>query len=378
MIKPLAPGGIPASADASRWRALLARESGNADFIYAVATTGVYCRTGCPARLPKRENALFFASGEEAEKAGFRPCARCRPDEETPEKRQAGLVAGLCEVIRNSAEPPTLGTLAARAGMSASHLRRLFRRVTGVTPKAYAKAVQAERLRQGLGGAATVTEIIYGAGFGSAGHFYGQSDAILGMTPTAWRKGGEKELIRYAIRPCSLGLLLAAQARRGICAISLGDDREKLVASLRASFPVAALAAEDAALDGIMAAIVAFVDDPAGGLDLPLDIRGTAFQCRVWRALRDIPAGKTMSYAEVAAQLGMPEAARAVARACAANTLAVAIPCHRVVRSNRALSGYRWGTGRKMALLEAEAKAAGNERIGLAGQPAPAPCEAEA
>lgn len=351
-------GGIPAATAPSRWRALLARESGNADFLYAVTTTGVYCRTGCPSRLPRQENVLFFATAEEAENAGFRPCARCRPDDAAPEKRQAELIAALCEGIRNSSEPPTLDALAAQAGLSASHLRRLFRRVTGVTPKAYAKAVQAERLRQGLGGAPSVTETIYAAGFGSTGNFYAQTDAILGMTPTAWRKGGDQERIRYAVRPCSLGLLLAAQTERGLCAISLGDDREKLVESLRESFPAAALVAEDAALEGVMALIVAFVDDPASGFDLPLDIRGTAFQCRVWQALRDIPAGKTLSYTGVAKQLGMPGAARAVARACAANTLAVAIPCHRVVRGDHALSGYRWGTERKKALLRAEADSA--------------------
>ncbi|MCC8193616.1 MAG: bifunctional DNA-binding transcriptional regulator/O6-methylguanine-DNA methyltransferase Ada [Deltaproteobacteria bacterium] len=348
--------GAAASHTARRRQTVLARQDIAPDSVYAVTTTGVYCRIGCPARTPKPEHVLFFDSGEKAVEAGFRPCKRCRPDEPGTDARDAALVADICRRIENSLTPPSLATLAASAGLSASHLRRIFRRITGVTPKAYAKTVQAERLRWRMSESGTVTEAIYEAGFGSAGHFYGQADGFLGMTPSAWRAGGAATRILYATRPCSLGFVLAAQTERGICAISLGDDAASLAAELAERFPAAELIADDPSFTAAMEAVVAFVDTPGSDLNLPLDIRGTAFQRRVWQALREIPAGATQSYADLAAGIGAPGAARAVARACAANTLAVAIPCHRVIRGNGRYSGYRWGVERKKALLDAEKK----------------------
>jgi AraC family transcriptional regulator of adaptative response/methylated-DNA-[protein]-cysteine methyltransferase len=297
----------------------------------------------------------FHASAADAERAGFRPCRRCRPDEAPRAGQQAALVAGLCRVIEAAEEAPTLDQLAQRAGLSAWHLHRLFKRVTGLTPRAYAAAHRAQRVRRELDEAGSVTAAIYDAGYGSNGRFYEESNQVLGMTPTAWRGGGRDVQIRFAIGQCSLGAILVAQSGRGVCAIALGDDPEALVRELQDRFPRAQLIGGDAGFEQLVAQVVGFVEAPRLGLDLPLDVRGTAFQQRVWQALRDIPAGRTASYAEIAQRIGAPNAVRAVAQACGANALAVAIPCHRVVRRDGALSGYRWGVERKRALLEREA-----------------------
>lgn len=358
MLIPLKPTGTPAVLDPTRWHVLQARKGDGADFLYAVKTTGIYCRIGCPARFPKPENTLFFDCAEQAEKAGFRPCRRCHPNSDSLVQQHKDLILNLCEIIKKSPIQPTLGILASHVGLSTSHLRRIFQRITGVTPKAYAKAIQAERLRQSLAETETVTESLHEVGFSSVGHFYGQANQILGMTPTSWRKGGDMESIFYAIQPCLLGFLLAAKTERGVCAISIGNNADELVSSLRSSFPAASLIANNTALEGIIDAILTFVDAPQTGLDLPLDIRGTAFQRQVWQILRDIPLGKTMRYAEVAEKLGITGGARAVARACAANTLAFAVPCHRVVRNGKSIGGYKWGNEIKKVLLEKEGKVA--------------------
>lgn len=339
-----------------RWSAVVARDaSADGTFFYSVRTTGVYCRPSCAARIARPENVAFHATAADAERAGFRPCKRCRPDQPSRAQQNAAVVADLCRFIESAETPPTLDQLAQRAGISVFHLHRIFKQATGVTPRAYAAAHRVNRMRSELAGDATVTDAIFGAGFNSSSRFYEKADELLGMTPTAWRAGGANTEIRFAIGQCSLGAILVARSGRGLCAISLGDDPEMLARELQDRFPRARLIGDDADFAALVARVVGFVEAPRVGLDLPLDVRGTAFQQRVWQALREVPAGQTVSYRDVAARIGAPKAVRAVAQACGANTLAVAIPCHRVVRQDGDLSGYRWGVQRKRALLEREA-----------------------
>jgi AraC family transcriptional regulator, regulatory protein of adaptative response / methylated-DNA-[protein]-cysteine methyltransferase len=339
-----------------RWAAVVARDpAADGRFFYSVKTTGVYCRPSCAARPARPENVAFHQTTGDAEQAGFRPCKRCKPDQPARAEQHAVLVAELCRFIDSAEQPPTLDELAKRAGISAFHLHRIFKLATGLTPKAYAMAQRARRVRQELNRGDSVTGAIYGAGYNSNGRFYAEANQLLGMTPTAYRAGGADTDIRFAIGECSLGAILVAQSERGICAILMGDDADALVRDLQDRFAQARLIGGDAAFERLVAQVVGFVEAPGLGLNLPLDVRGTAFQQRVWQALKDIPAGKTASYTEVAQRIGSPKAVRAVAQACGANALAVAIPCHRVVRNDGALSGYRWGVERKRALLEREA-----------------------
>ncbi|MFN4118280.1 bifunctional DNA-binding transcriptional regulator/O6-methylguanine-DNA methyltransferase Ada [Acidovorax sp.] len=343
-----------------RWAAVVARSAAaDGRFWYSVQTTGVYCRPSCAARTPRPENVRFHASCAEAEAAGFRPCQRCKPRQPTALSHHAALVTEACRIIEGAAagEVLTLDALAAQMGLSPSHLHRIFKQATGLTPKAYAAAQRAQRLRSALDNArtASVTDAIYSAGYQSSSRFYEQSDQVLGMKPSRYRAGGAAQDIRFAVGQCSLGAILVAQSERGICAILLGDDADTLVRDLQDRFAQAHLIGGDAAFEALVTQVVAFVEAPGLGLNLPLDVRGTAFQQRVWQALQAIPAGQTASYAEVAQRIGAPTAVRAVAQACAANALAVAIPCHRVVKSDGALSGYRWGVERKRTLLAREA-----------------------
>jgi len=341
-----------------RWSAVVARDaSADGRFYYSVATTGVYCRPSCAARAARPENVAFHASAADAECAGFRPCKRCRPEQPARCEQHAATVAGLCRFIEQSVEPPTLDALAQRCGWSAYHLHRVFKQITGLTPKAYAAAHRARRVRRELDRSDTVTGAIYDAGYNSSGRFYADAGPLLGMTPSAYRNGGADTEIRFAIGECSLGSILVAQSERGVCAILIGDDPEQLARDLQDRFAHAHLVGGDAEFEHVVAAVVGFVEAPRLGLDLPLDVRGTAFQQRVWQALREVPAGQTTNYAAVAKRIGAPRSVRAVASAIAANPIAVAIPCHRVVRTDGALSGYRWGVARKRALLEREAKA---------------------
>jgi len=343
------------SKDESRWQAVIGRDRrADGQFYYSVATTGVYCRPSCGARQPRRENVAFHASTEAAARAGFRACKRCRPDETD---RQAAAVAEACRIIAQADTPPSLIELADAVGMSQFHFHRVFKAATGVTPKAYADAERARRVRAALDGTGTVTEAIYDAGYNSNGRFYANAPGRLGMTPTRFRKGGEGETMRFAIGQTSLGAILVAATIKGIVAIQFADDPAALVRDLQDRFPKARLVGGDAAFEALVARVVGSVENPSAGFDLPPDVRGTAFQQRVWQALREIPAGETASYADIAARLGAPKAVRAVAGACAANDIAVAIPCHRVVRNDGALSGYRWGVERKQALLDREAAA---------------------
>lgn len=272
------------------------------------------------------------------------------------QSKHAATVAEVCRLLEAAERAPDLATLARRAGLSASHLHRTFKALTGLTPKAYAAANRAERVRRELARSPSVTDAIYGAGFHSTGRFYENADRMLGMTPKRYQAGGTGERIRFAIGECSLGSILVAQSARGLCAVLLGDDPEALARDLQDRFSNADLRGDDSDFERIVATVVGFVENPALGLALPLDIRGSAFQYRVWAALRAVPAGSTVSYTELARRIGAPKAVRAVARACAANPLAVAIPCHRVVRQDGSLSGYRWGVERKRELLAREAK----------------------
>jgi AraC family transcriptional regulator of adaptative response/methylated-DNA-[protein]-cysteine methyltransferase len=341
-----------------RWRAVVAHDRrADGSFFYSVNTTGVYCRPSCGSRRPNPKNVRFHRTAAEAERAGFRPCRRCKPDQPL-ERQRAEKIAEICRAIEGAAEMPGLGALARRAGMSSSHFHRVFKAVTGVTPRDYANAHRSARVRDELREKGkTVTEAIYDAGFNSGGRFYETAGEVLGMTPTDYRSGGARTEIRFAVGQCSLGSILVARSAKGICAILLGDDPDALVRDLQDRFPRASLVGGDAGFERTVATVIGFVEAPAVGLDMPLDIRGTAFQQRVWRALRQIPAGSTATYAEVAARIGATHGARAVSQACAANPVAVAIPCHRVVKTDGSLSGYRWGVARKRSLLEREGAA---------------------
>jgi AraC family transcriptional regulator, regulatory protein of adaptative response / methylated-DNA-[protein]-cysteine methyltransferase len=344
----------------ARWAALIARDR-NADgtFYYSVKTTGVYCRPSCAARRPNRKNVAFHATRAAAEQAGFRPCRRCRPDLESARPSHAATIATICRLIESVHTMPSLSSLAKRAGLSPYHFHRTFKAITGVTPRAYAAAHRSTRVRAELQKRSkTVTEAIYDAGFSSGGRFYEASNELLGMTPSEYRAGGASTRIHFAVGECSLGSVLVAQSARGVCAILLGDDPDALVRDVQDRFPQATFVGDDPAFARVVATVVGFVEAPAQQvLDLPLDIRGTAFQQRVWQALRQIPVGSTASYSDIAKRIGAPQAVRAVARACGANPLAVAIPCHRVVRTDGSQSGYRWGVERKRALLTREGAA---------------------
>jgi AraC family transcriptional regulator of adaptative response/methylated-DNA-[protein]-cysteine methyltransferase len=341
-----------------RWASVVARSTAaDGTFYYSVRTTGVYCRPSCGARLARPENVHFHATREEAEAAGFRPCKRCKPDQPGLIEQHAAKVTQACRLIETSQRAPNLEQLAGRVGLSVFHFHRVFKAVTGLTPREYGIAHRGKRVRKELGRNRTVSRAIYESGYNSNARFYGESQQVLGMTPTTYRAGGANAEIRFAIGECSLGSILVATSERGVCAILLGDDPEALARDLQDRFPRAALIGGDAEFERLVAQVVGFVEAPALGLDLPLDVRGTAFQQRVWQALREIPAGSTASYAEIASRIGSPKSVRAVAGACAANSLAVAIPCHRVVRTDGSLSGYRWGVDRKRALLQREAGA---------------------
>ncbi|KDO01750.1 bifunctional DNA-binding transcriptional regulator/O6-methylguanine-DNA methyltransferase Ada [Pseudomonas donghuensis] len=340
-----------------RWQAILARDpAADQAFVYAVRTTGVYCRPSSTSRLPRIDNVEFFDSAEQAEAAGYRPSKRRGADQTHVAAQHRAQVTRACALIESADPAPSLNQLAEQLKMSPFHFHRVFKAVTGLTPKAYASAHRARKVRVQLQQSATVTDALYEAGFNSNSRFYESSNARLGMTPGTYRDGGANTDIRFAIGQCSLGAILVAQSERGICAILLGDDPQALLNDLQDKFPKANLIGGDAGFETLVARVVGFIEVPGIGLDLPLDLRGTAFQERVWQALRAIPAGSTASYAEIAQRIGSPRAVRAVAQACAANALAVAIPCHRVVRSDGNLSGYRWGVERKRELLARESQ----------------------
>lgn len=337
----------------THWTALLQRRPLHPDVFSGVRTTGVVCRIGCSSRTPRRENVEFFESVRDATRAGYRPCKRCTPDTGAAAQRTATVIRCACEALQ-SVEPPDLQQLASSARLSLWHFHRLFKRHVGITPAQYARAVRSKTLRTALRKGASVTDAIYAAGFGSSSRGYEHARKAFAMAPSAVRSGGAGETLRYATARCALGWIVVAATPRGICAVEFADRRAALVPALQDMFPQAAFEEAASELKDAVSSVVRSIETPAAALDLPLDIRGTAFQQRVWRALQKIAAGTTLSYSDLAKRLGRPEAARAVAAACAANKIAVVIPCHRVVARDGALTGYRWGVERKRSLLARE------------------------
>jgi AraC family transcriptional regulator of adaptative response/methylated-DNA-[protein]-cysteine methyltransferase len=343
-------------AEDPRWARILIRDkTADGHLWYSVATTGVYCRPSCPSRTANPKNVQLHDTLESARATGFRSCKRCNPDGRSRECENAALVAKACRLIEDREEEPSLNDLADAVGRSASYFHRMFKAATGLTPKDYGAAHRAAKVRQGLESGNSVTEAMYDAGFNSSGRFYAKSTDMLGMTPTQYRAGGANEKILFAVGQTSLGAILVASSKKGVASILLGDDPDKLVRDLQDRFPKAQLIGADRDYEALVARVVGFIETPGLGLDLPLDVRGTAFQQRVWQALQQIPVGQTVSYADIAQRIGSPKSVRAVAGACAANLLAVAIPCHRVVRNDGSLSGYAWGVERKRMLLDREA-----------------------
>lgn len=340
-----------------RWQGVINRDkSVDGKFVYAVKTTGIFCLPSCPSRPAKRENVLFFDSTEQAVNAGFRPCRRCHPTETSGHGKHLDKINKACHLIQASESALSLNELADKVGLSPYHFHRLFKKVLGLTPKAYAAAVQAQKLRDALMHQQKITDAIYEAGFGSDSRFYEKSDKILGMPAKIYQMGGKDRVIYFALGQCTFGDILVAQSEKGVCAIFLGDDPQALIDQLQDQFTHAELVGADASFERVVASVVGFIENPYQEIDLPLDIKGTAFQEQVWTALQDIPPGQTVSYSELAAKIGKPKAIRAVASACAANKLAVVIPCHRVVRTDGSLSGYRWGLDRKGQLIRHEEK----------------------
>jgi len=344
--------------DTDRWQAILNRSS-EADgcFVYGVITTGIYCRPTCAARRPKPENIQFFENFHMAEAAGFRACKRCQPNATAPQSQQAEKITQICHLIATSEAAPSLAEMATLAGLSPYHFQRVFKRVVGVTPKAYAHTHRTKRLQVALQEQASVTEAIYAAGFETSSQVYAQANTLLGMTPKNYRQGAHGEEIRYTIQRSQLGWVLIAATQRGICAIHLDESQDNLLQQLQNQFPQAQLADKDEQFNEWVRQVLALIDAPQNPSTLPLDIQGTAFQAQVWQALQTIPAGHTVTYTEIAEQIGKPTAVRAVARAIATNSLAIAIPCHRVIGRDGSLKGYRWGSSLKRALLDREAQA---------------------
>lgn len=345
------------------WDQVLHRQAG-ADFLYAVTTMGVYCRPACPSPRPLRKNTRFFRSPQEAEGAGFRACKRCDPKGERARIAQ-DVVRDACGFIEASEDSPALDVLAKRSGYSRFHFLRMFRDHTGVTPRGYAEAVRARRLHASLADGNRVIDAVAEAGYGSESRVYEKTATLLGMTPGAARRGGQGERIRTAFADCPFGRLLVGATGKGVCFIGFAEPDEALMADLRRRFPQATVTTDDAALSETVKAVLDFLREPKQALDLPLDLRGTAFQQRVWQTLCSIPSGETRTYAQLAEMAGNPKAIRAAARSCAVNPVALAVPCHRVIGSNGKLTGYRWGVPRKQALLEQERKLAGAERSTL-------------
>jgi AraC family transcriptional regulator of adaptative response/methylated-DNA-[protein]-cysteine methyltransferase len=353
--------GQPRVADEGRcWQAVLSRDAScDGTFVYAVRSTGVYCRPSCPSRHPRRAQVVFYPVPEAAERCGYRPCRRCRPHQAAAGDPHVEVVRGTCRFIEANLESPlTLADLGAAAGLSPCHLQRIFKRITGITPRQYVDACRLGRLKARLKERRTVTMALYEAGYGSSSRLYERASSQLGMTPAAYRRGGRAAQIRYTLLVCPLGRLLLAATPRGICAVYLGDADAGLEARLRREYPEAEVRRDDAGLNPWSDELLRHLDGRQPHLDLPLDVQATAFQWRVWQALRAIPYGSTRSYCEIARAIGQPAAARAVARACATNPVAILIPCHRVVREDGGLGGYYWGLERKQALLDQEKNAA--------------------
>lgn len=345
------------TAQDPRWQAVINKDASFAgQFVYAVTTTGVYCHPGSRARIPKPEHVIFFDTPQQAEQAGYRPSLRQGSQQADLQTEHRALIAKACRWIEQAEQQPRLAQLAEAVGLSQFHFQRLFKQHVGLSPKQYALALRAGKFREQLlaDQQAGITNAIYNAGFNSSSRFYQKSQQVLGMTASEYKQGGQAKQIRFALGQCSLGAIIVAQSERGICWVALDDDPAVLLKEFQDHFHQAELIGADAAFEQLIARVVAFIEAPEIGLQLPLDIQGTAFQQRVWQALQTIPVGHTMTYADIAERIGSPKSVRAVANACAANKLAVAIPCHRVIRQDGSLSGYRWGVARKQQLLQRE------------------------
>ncbi len=340
--------------DDDRWQSVVDRDvAADGQFVFAVRTTGIFCRPSCRAKHALRKNVSFFADARQALAAGFRPCKRCQPDKDSAQQHRLEKIAHACQLLEQES-PLTLDELAQQVAMSPYHLHRLFKATTGMTPKAWQQSWRARRLRDAQAKGVPVTQAILNAGFPDSSSYYRKADQTLGMTAKQFRKGGDNVSVRYTLADCSLGRCLVAESERGICAILLGDDDATLVADLHELFPAAQDMPADTDFQQRVREVIAAINARDAPLSLPLDIRGTAFQQQVWQALRAIPCGETMSYQQLASAIGKPKAVRAVASACGANKLAIVIPCHRVIRGDGALSGYRWGIARKALLLQRE------------------------
>ena len=337
-----------------KWQQIMARDARqDGHFVFAVRTTGVYCRPSCPSRRPRPESVEFFSNPNDAERAGYRACLRCKPTEISS---QAQYVTRARQLLDNAEGVLTLSALSKRVGLSPFHLQRLFKRATGLSPREYQSARRMQHVKAGLRRGDDVTTALYDAGFGSPSRLYERAPQQMGMTPGEYRRGGAGVRITFAIAPTELGRLLVAATERGLCTVRFGDNATELERDLRQEFHAASLHRDDAAMKPYLDPLLAAVRGENTTIDLPLDVRATAFQTKVWEKLRQIPRGETRSYSEIAREIGEPRAVRAVARACATNPVALAVPCHRVVRSDGELAGYRWGVERKQKLLDSERK----------------------
>lgn len=346
--------------DEAKWQAVIAKDPrADGDFVFAVSSTGIYCRPSCPARRARRENVSFYPLPEVAEQAGFRACKRCHPRDARPTDPQIEMARQVCHLIEeNQGESITLARLSKETGVSAFHLQRTFKNIMGISPAQYAEMRRINRFKQSVRDGESIASATYGAGFGSSSRLYEGAAAQLGMTPATYGKGGRGAVINYAIVECELGMLLVAATEKGVCAVKLGDSVAELELDLLNEFSAAEVRRNETLLAPSVQVILDHLSDTRPHIDLPLDIRATAFQKQVWEQLRRIPVGETYSYTDVAKAIGQEKAVRAVARACASNPVALVIPCHRVIRENHSLGGYRWGLERKRKLLQAEAKGA--------------------
>lgn len=340
----------------AKWNAVLARDARcDGQFVFAVSSTRIYCRPSCPSRRPRRENVSFFQLPEAAERAGFRPCLRCHPRETQAYDTHVAMTQRVCQLIRdNQGEPMTLARLSEQLGVSSFHLQRTFKSIMGISPSQFAEECRINRFRKSVRNGGAITQAIYDAGYGSSSRLYEGAASQLGMTPATYGKGGRGAVINYAIVECHLGQLLVAATTKGVCSVKLGDTKEQLVTDLTNEFPAAEIRFDEKPLGSWVRTVVDYLSHKTPHIDLPLDIQATAFQRQVWEQLRAIPYGETHSYAQVAKALGQDKAVRAVARACATNPVALVIPCHRVIREDSSLGGYRWGLERKKQLLKEE------------------------
>ncbi len=347
-----------ADDDTARWNAVLLKDSSrDGQFVFAVSSTGIYCRPSCPSRRPRPENVSFFQLPEAAERAGYRACLRCRPKETRVADNHVEMAQRVCKLIEESdGEPTTLAKLSQAVGVSPFHLQRTFKSVMGITPSQFAEECRIRKFRTGVRTGGAITQAIYDAGYGSSSRLYEGAASQLGMTPATYGRGGRGAVINYTVVKCHLGHLLVAATSKGVCSVKLGDTPEQLANDLAKEFPSAKIDRDEQSLQPSVRAVVDYLSYKTPHIDLPLDIQATAFQRQVWEQLRAIPYGKTYSYTQVAKAIGQEKAVRAVARACATNPVALVIPCHRVIREDSSLGGYRWGLDRKKQLLKDEKK----------------------